>query len=179
MGLYVHISSGKLLECEWFSLDLVYSNLKVPMFSYGPTSQSICDRYRKQDYDGVSLGIPSTFQKEMGWHITIGFGADGLAWMIKSNHLHLLETCYTGLQSISTYCCTCQSLNHIKTRSTIYFQTFIKMIMNCTDWGVLSTLYSKAISLSQDTILVTHNGMKRLAKQSLLMWVWMVLRIHT
>ena len=26
----------------------------------------------------------------------------------KSNNLHQLETCYTGLQNISIYCCTCQ-----------------------------------------------------------------------
>ena len=43
-----------------------------------------------------------------GWHITGMFGDDVLALKTKSNNLHQLETCYTGLQSISIYCCTCQ-----------------------------------------------------------------------
>ena len=50
--------------------------------------------------------------KQIGWYTTIGFGVDVLALKPKSNHLHLLETCYTGQQSLSTYCCTHQSLNH-------------------------------------------------------------------
>ena len=157
----------------------MYSNLKAPMFSNAPSLQSIYDKYRKQEYHWVSLGIPSTFQKEIRWYITIGFGTDVLALKSKSNHLHLLETCYTGLQSIFTYCCTCQSMNHNKSRSRIYFRKFITVLIICTDCGAFSTLYSKAISLSQDTILMTHNWMVFFAKQSVLVWVWMVLRIHT
>ena len=150
---HVHMSSEKSLECEWCSLDLVCSNLKAPMFLNGPTLQSLCDKYRKQEYHWVSLGIPSTFQKEIRWHILIGFGTDVLALKTKSIHLHLLETCYTGLQSISTYCCTYQSMNHDKLKSRMYFWTFITGMKICTDCGTLLTLYSKAISLSQVTSL--------------------------
>ena len=100
------------------------------MFWNWPTLQSMCDRFRKQEYDWVSLGIPSTLQKGTnGWHITVLFGDDVLALKTKSNNLHQLETWYTGLQSISIYCCTCQSLNHNKSRSRIYFRTFLKMMI--------------------------------------------------
>ena len=150
---HVHMSSEKSVECEWCWLDLVCSNLIAPMFLNGPTLQSLCDKYRKQEYHWVSLGIPSTFQKEIRWHISIGFGTDVLALKTKSIHLHLLETCYTGLQSISTYCCTYQSMNHNKSKSRIYFWTFITVKKICTDCGAFSTLYCKAISLSQVTSL--------------------------
>ena len=96
----------------------------------------------------------------------------------KSIHLHLLETCYTGLQSISTYCCTYQSMNHNKLNSRIYLWTFITVMKICTDCGAFSTLYSKAISVTSN-ILMPHNWMALFAKQSLLVWVWMALRIHT
>ena len=125
---HVHMSSEKSLECEWCLLGFVCSNLKAPMFLNGPTLQSLCDKYRKQEYHWVSLGIPPTFQKEIRWHISIGFGTDVLALKTKSIHLHLLETCYTGLQSISTYCCTYQSMNHNKLKSRIYFWTFITVM---------------------------------------------------
>ena len=91
-----------------------------------------------------------SFQNEIRWHISIGFGTDVLALKTESNHL--LATCYTGLQSISIYCCTYQSMNH-KLKSRIYFWMFITVMKVCTDCGVFSTLYSKTISLSQVTSL--------------------------
>ena len=154
---HVHMSSEKSLECEWCSLDLVCSNLRAPMFLNGPTLQSLCDKYKKQEYHWVSLGISSPFQKEIRGHISIGFGTDVLALKTKSIHLHLLETCYSGLQSISTYCCTYQSMNHNKLKSRIYVWTFITVMKICTDCGAFSTLYSKAISLSQVTSLCHTN----------------------
>ena len=95
------------------------------------------------------------FKRETRWHITIGFGADVLAFKTEINHQRLLETYYTELQSIPTYCCTCQSLNHNKSRSKIYFGPFNKMMIICTDWDAFSTFYSKTISLPQDTTLMT------------------------
>ena len=94
--------------CMMFTWSCVFKP-DVLMFWNGPTLQPMCDRFRKQEYDWVSLGIPSTLQKEKnGWHITVVFGDDVLALKTKSNNLHQLETCYTGVQSISIYCCTCQ-----------------------------------------------------------------------
>ena len=44
-------------------------------------------------------------------------------------------------------------MNHNELNSRIYFWTFITVMKICTDCGAFSTLYSKAISLSQVTSL--------------------------
>ena len=162
MGWHVHISSEKI---KWMRIIFTSSCI------FKPQSFQMDLHYN----DWESLGIPSTFQKEMVWQITIGLGAAVLALETKSNHWKHA----TGLQSISIYCCTCQSLNRDKSSPRIYFQTFIIMMIICTDWSAFSSFYSKATSLSQDTILMTHNGILLLAKQSHLVWVWIILRKHT
>ena len=81
--------------------------------------------------------------------------------------------------NISTYWCTYQSMNHNKLESRIYFWTFITVMKICTDCGAFSTLYSKANISVTSNILMPHNWMALFAKQSLLVWVWMVLRIYT
>ena len=160
----VHLSLYiQTLKFQCFHMDLHYNQYVTD------TKSNIMTEYHWE------FLLPS----KNGWHITIRFGDNVPALKPESNHLHLFETCYTGLQSISIYGCTCQSFNHNKSRSKFLFRTFIKMIISCTDRGAFSTYHSKAISLSQDTILMTHNGIIFLAKQSILVWIWMVLRIHT
>ena len=94
--------------CMMFTSHCVFKP-DVLMFWNWPTLQSMCDRFWKQEYDWVSLGIPFTLQNEKnGCHIRVVFGDDVLALKTKSNNLHQLETCHTGLRSISIYCCTCE-----------------------------------------------------------------------
>ena len=99
---------SKSLVFVWCSLDLVYSNLMFWCFEIDlHYNRCVTDSENKNmtEYHLESL-LPYKTKKN-GWHITGVFGDDVLALKTKSNNLHQLETCYTGLQSISIFCCTC------------------------------------------------------------------------
>ena len=174
-GMYCNISSEKSLECKWCSLDLVYSSLNIPMFSNGPTyNQYVMDTENK---NMTEYHLESLLPSKKTWDDILELGLELMFLNQRQNQIIYIYWKH------ATQCCKASPhiaalVTHWLIRFRIYFWMFIKMII-CTDWGVFSTFYSKTKSLSQDTILMTHNGMVLLAEQSPLVWVWMVLRKHT
>ena len=162
----------KLRKITWMEMMFTWSCVFKPQSSHVfKWTYNTLNMWQIQTKPRIWLSITWNhfyIPKQIGWYTTIGFGVDVLALKPKSNHLHLLETCYTGQQSLSTYCCTHQSLNHNLSKIQNLFRTFIKMMMICSDRGAFSTFYSKAISQSKDTCIMSQNLMVLLTKQSLL-----------
>ena len=163
------IQKTRIWLTDWVSLGIPSTLQKRRITSYN-LIWSWCSCIKDNIKSATSIGNMTSYNLIWSWCV--------LALKTLLKQLHLLETCYKGLQSISTYCCSCQSLDHNTSRSRIYYWTFTKMMIICTDWIAFSTFYSKAISLQQNTLLMTQNARLLLAKQ--ISWcVWMVLRIHT
>ena len=106
--------------------------IQTSEFLNGPPLQAICDRYRHMNMieNHMKFLLPS----KKKWDDILQLEWELLFLYLRQNQItHIYWKHATGLQSIAMYCCTCQSLNHDKSSSRIYFQTFIIMMIICTD----------------------------------------------
>ena len=144
----------KSLECKWCSLDLVCSNLKAHMFLMDLPYITINMWQIQKTRISLSITWNSVYFPKRN---TMTYFNWVWNWCSRIKDKINLSTSIGYMlhraANTSTYRCTYQSMNHNKLESRIYFWTFITVMKICTDCGAFSTLYSKAISLSQVTSL--------------------------
>ena len=122
---HVNMSSENYLNLQMM---FTWSCVFKPQGSYVckwtyPTLQSICDKYRKQEYHWVSLGIPSNFPKrnKMAYFNWVWNWCSRIK--AKINLSTSIGNMLLRAVNISTYWCTYQSMNHDKLEGSVKLVT--------------------------------------------------------